>query len=74
MMKKIAKTNVLKKRVAMFIHGQNDLTGKILDVQFVKDKPSFLFFYDPYLFAAKRAAGTHRSPYFRVVALDRLTY
>ena len=63
-MKEIAEKDVLQKRVVLINYQAHDLIQHVSDVQFVKDRPGLLFFYDPYLYASKRAIGGQRiGPY-----------
>ena len=55
--KEMAEKDVLQKRVVLLTCQAHDLTQLVSDVQFVKDRPGLLFFYDPYLYAAKREFG-----------------
>ena len=58
----MAEKDVLPKRVVWLTCQARDLIQLVSDVQFVKDRPGLLFFYDPYLYAAKRELGGRHSP------------
>ena len=59
--REVAEKDVLQKRCILFHSQTRDLLQQVSDVQFVKDHPGLLFFYDPYLYAVKKAIGQRQS-------------